>query len=234
MVKIIGISGRKQSGKNTTANIISGSVLQNMQMIQEFGINDRGILEIKTTNKQGSVGWGEFDLLRTDDEFINYAEHYIWPYIKTYHFADYLKKICVDLFDLTPRQVYGTDADKNTDTPYGMTAREFLQHFGTNIMRQIKDTVWIDYTIKTILEENSEIALIPDVRFPNEVVAIKNAGGYVIRLVRDNSQSTHKTESALDEDNFNWDTFDHIIYNEQCSISELKNKVLEIQSLWSK
>jgi len=43
MVKVIGISGRKQSGKNTAANYIAGSILKakNM-MVQDFVITDVG------------------------------------------------------------------------------------------------------------------------------------------------------------------------------------------------
>ena len=107
---------------------------------------------------------------------------------KIYHFADPLKAMAIDLFDLSPTQVYGTDEDKNTVTPYlaqdaalkgkdvldniHMT-REFLQYFGTDVMRSIKDTVWVDYTIKKIKQEQSSVAIIPDVRFPNEVLLSK-------------------------------------------------------------
>ena len=101
------------------------------------------------------------------------------------------------MFDLTPQQVYGTDEDKNTPTPYGKTAREFLQSFGTDIMRSIKDTVWVDYTLKLIQQEQSALALIPDVRFPNEVNATHKAGGYVLRLDREVYSSTHNCETAL-------------------------------------
>ena len=142
MTKIIGISGRKQSGKNTVANYINGDILKLKGLIQDFRLNENGQLEILTTNEHGQEGWGIFDILRKDDVFIDYAENNIWPFIKVYHFADYLKQICIDLFDLKPEQVYGTDEDKNTLTPYlaegvalqdknvldnpHMTAREFL------------------------------------------------------------------------------------------------------------
>jgi len=232
MVKIIGISGRKQSGKNTVANIINGCVLKDLKMIEDYKVDDHGQLNILTTNKKNVVGWGVLDLLRKDEEFMSYADASIWPHIKIYHFADYLKKICVDLFDLTPSQVYGTDSDKNTNTPYGMTAREFLQYFGTNVMRKIKDSIWLDRTIKTIQEEQSAIAIIPDVRFPNEVHAIKDAGGCVIRLTRDVANSTHECETALNQDVFDWDTFDHIIDNQGYSIEDLEESILLISHIW--
>ena len=127
-MKIIGISGRKQSGKNTVANIMAGKVLKENLMVEDFVINDKGELQVKTEDAYGKSGWGILDITRKDEEFSSYAEPNIWPLVKMYHFADYLKTICVDLFDLTNEQVYGTDEDKNTQTPYGMTARDFLQY----------------------------------------------------------------------------------------------------------
>jgi hypothetical protein len=231
-MKIIGISGRKQSGKNTVANFMSGRVLKENLLVEDFSIDDKGQLLIKTEDLYGKSGWGILDVTRKDEEYVSYAEPNIWPLVKVYHFADYLKSICVDLFDLTHEQVYGTDDQKNTDTPYGMTARDFLQYFGTDIMRNIKDTVWVDYTISKILQDNSKLSLIPDVRFPNEVDAIHKAGGIVIRLTRDVKKSDHACESALDFHNFNWDDFDVVINNNDCSVQSLCDQISEMSPVW--
>jgi len=231
-MKIIGISGRKQSGKNTVANFISGDILQGLNMVQDFTLDQDGNLKIKTSDANGNTGWGIFDLLRKDSEFISYAESQLWPYVKIYHFADYLKKICVDLFGLTESQVYGSDEDKNTETSYNMTAREFLQYFGTDIMRKIKDNIWVEATIKTINQEQSLVSLIPDVRFPNEIEAIHKAGGVVVRLTRDVHGSTHHCESSLDKENFDWSFFDHIIENENGTVEDLISKLKTIKHIW--
>lgn len=240
MTKIIGISGRKQSGKNTVANYINGDVLKSKGLIEDFKLNDEGQLQILTTNEHGQQGWGVFDILRKDSTFVDYAESNIWPFIKVYHFADYLKQICIDLFDLKPEQVYGTDEDKNTQTTYTqngwkhqMTAREFLQYFGTDVMRKIKDTVWVDATINVINKEKPSLAIIPDVRFPNEVKAIQEAGGIVIRLSRDVLHSDHKCEKSLDKHIFNWDRFDSLISNHDTDLEELCYQLTKIQQFWS-
>ncbi len=249
MTKIIGISGRKQSGKNTVANYINGDVLKSKGLVQDFRLNDNGQLEILTTNEHGQEGWGIFDILRKDSEFVDYAEGNIWPFIKVYHFADYLKQICIDLFDLKPEQVYGTDEDKNTFTPYvaegaalkgkdvldnlHMTAREFLQYLGTDVMRKIKDTVWVDSTINIINKEKPSLAIIPDVRFRNEVEAIQKAGGIVIRLSRDILGSNHQCEKSLDRHIFNWDHFDSVINNHDINLEELCDELTQIKHFWS-
>ena len=232
-MKIIGISGKKQSGKNTFANYVNGSILKKYGLVDDFSINTEGQLQVKTEDAHGKKDWGILDITRKDNEFCSYAKDNIWPFVKVYHFADYLKKICVDLFDLTPQQVYGTDEDKNTLTPYGKTAREFLQSFGTDIMRSIKDTVWVDYTLKLIQQEQSALALIPDVRFPNEVNAIHKAGGYVLRLDREVYSSTHNCETALDNDKFCWDDFDDVLRNHDLSIQEFCKKIEELNKVWS-
>jgi hypothetical protein len=110
-------------------------------------------------------------------------------------------------------------------TPYGKTARQFLQYLGTDIMRKIKDTIWVDWTIKVINQEQSSLALIPDVRFPNEVDAIKKAGGIVIRLTRDVYNDKHECEKSLDKDIFDWDKFDEIIENKSSSLEDLQSKI---------
>jgi hypothetical protein len=246
-MKIIGISGRKQSGKNTCANYITGHILQAKDMVQEFNINSEGKLEIKTNDSNGNVGWGIFDILRKDDIFVNYAERELWPFVKVYHFADSLKNICHSLFGLTLDQVNGSDEHKNQltnllwdDMPENhsnqtgpMTAREFMQHFGTNVIRKIKDNAWVDCTMSSILSEGSEVSIIPDVRFPNEVEAIQKNGGRVIRLTRDIHNSDHKCETALDKDKFDWRKFDVVVDNQDQSIEQLINMLSNISNEWS-
>lgn len=239
MTKIIGISGRKQSGKNTAANYIAGDIFKTKNMVSDFYISELGKLIINTQNRQGETGWGELDLLRHDEEFCSYADNFLWPFCKIYHFADPLKAMCVDFFDLSPKQVYGTDEDKNTETPYSqngwnhkMTSREFLQYFGTEVMRKIKDTIWVDYTIKKISIEKTEIAIIPDVRFPNEIEAIKNAGGVVIRLDRDVLHGTHECETALDKDKFEWNQFNYVLSNNDKNIKDFLQDLSSLENLW--
>lgn len=246
MVKIIGISGRKQSGKNTTANFINGTVLQSLSMVKDFYIDKEGQLVINTSNSSGEVGYGILDVTRKDNIFIQYAERELWPYIKTYHFADYLKDISINLFGLNPKEVYGSDEQKNMPTNIKwesvpgnrskkgyMTNREFLEYFGTTIVRKIKSTAWVDATIKKILQEDSQLAIIPDVRFPNEIESIKSNGGIVIRLTRDIYKDPIVCESSLDKDKFDWSNFDAVIDNENIKLEDLCVKLNEIKHLWN-
>ena len=255
---IIGISGKKQAGKTTTANILHGIVLKKMNNIIDYNINDRGKLTIKTTNSSEKVGWGIFDIERKDQEFVEYAHYNMWPFVKLYNFGDELKTLCINLFGLKYEQCYGTDDQKNSIVPHllwenmpgiladrtnlnfieehlpwlsmkyhnpgPMTAREFMQFMGTEIMRKMYANVWANACINRATAEQSEIAVIADVRFPNEVEAILNAGGKVIRLTRNIHDDQHDSETALDPENFDQSKFWKIISGD-ISIEKLKFEV---------
>jgi hypothetical protein len=74
MVKIIGISGKKQSGKNTAANYIHGVILKSKNIIEDFEINEQGQLIIKTA-VSGDEEYGVLDITRKDNNFVDYAHH---------------------------------------------------------------------------------------------------------------------------------------------------------------
>ena len=57
-MRLIGIAGKKQSGKNTVANILHGIVLKEQGMISEYTISPDGQLLIKTDE---ILEWAETD-----------------------------------------------------------------------------------------------------------------------------------------------------------------------------
>lgn len=228
-MKILGISGRKQAGKNTTANILHGVVLKRLNNIEDWNIGASGELLVQTEG-----GWGEFDVTRQDRAFSEYAEYNMWPFVKLYSFADELKRICVELFNIPYECVFGTDEEKNrlqehllwenisTDKTGAMTAREFMQFFGTDICRKVYEPIWVDSCIRKIQAEQSELAIIADVRFPNEAKAIERAGGCLLRLTRNIYDDDHSSEVALDDY-----PFTNCINNKDNSIDDLIVKVKE-------
>jgi hypothetical protein len=258
MTTIIGIAGKKQSGKNTSANFFHGKMLKEIGAVKDFTLNKSGQLLVETSVSTGQVGWGEFDIGRKDVAFTDYAEENMWPYVKLYSFADALKWMCVELFDIPNECLYGTDEQKNQlqehllwenmpgvyvdklDFENGntdpselgfvhhsagkMTAREFMQYFGTNVMRKILPDIWVQNTIKRINRERSKLAIIADVRFPNEVNAILANGGYVIKLNRNSNIDSHESEKAIDPENFDQSKFSLIIDNTG-DISKLCNSL---------
>lgn len=251
-MKIIGVSGKKRSGKNTVANFLNGMVMKKNGLVADFRMTEIGELEILTEFQDGTSDWGILDLYRKDEAFVRSVEEMLWPFVKNYSFADALKATAIDLFELDPSSVYGneeeraapthllwenmpgnvkvgTDYTESTNRPYScievnkkgpMSGREFMQYWGTEIARKMHPPVWINNTLKTILREGSELALITDVRFPDEVAAIKKAGGLVVRLDRVNSDDKHISETSLDPDVYDWSNFDYVVHNQDKTLSE--------------
>lgn len=145
---------------------------------------------------------------------------------KIYNFADPLKQdICINILGLTKDQCYGTDEQKNelVDCYWDnkqLTAREVMQMVGTDMFRKMQRNVWSDATIRKIQKEKPTVAIIADCRFPNEVEAIKNAGGIVIKLTRNPYNSDHSSETALDPENYDYNNFDLVLDNRSMSIHE--------------
>ena len=53
-MKIVGISGRKQAGKNTVANILHGITLKENGLVKDYNIGADGELMILTEDSSGS------------------------------------------------------------------------------------------------------------------------------------------------------------------------------------
>jgi hypothetical protein len=148
---------------------------------------------------------------------------------RIYSFADPLKKdICMNILGLTYDQCYGSDDNKNELTnnywdDKQLTAREVMQFVGTDVFRKMQKNVWAGATINKIMKEQPQLALIADCRFPNEVEAVKSAGGLVIKLNRNPYNSDHSSETALDANNYNYNNFDLVVSNEYMNILQQLN-----------
>lgn len=171
-VIIVGVSGRKQHGKDTTANIL----------VEHFG-------------------------------FTRIA------------FADPIKRLAMDIYDLSFDQVYGDEAAKETVDPrWGVSPRHIFQRIGTEMGRSIHEDTWVRKTMRTIQEgyagqpvwlvdfqEKAFIRrtfkpcqasrwVVPDCRFPNEADALHGAGGRVVKVVRPwaGGIDSHTSETSVD------------------------------------
>lgn len=195
---IIGFSGRKQSGKNTCAEFLTSYVQKKNPTLY---------------TQSGS------------------------RLIKTYAFADPMKRVCMQYFGLSYEQCYGTNEEKNsptlvkwrdfpvTEVAEGrggyMTAREVLQFFGTEVIRKMLNNAHVNALMWDIAQDSPLVALVTDVRFINEVEAVQNTGGKVIRLTRVRfMEDKHESETALDPENFDWTKFDNILDNRELTVWE--------------
>lgn len=101
-----------------------------------------------------------------------------------------------------------------------ITVRQFLQWFGTNACRNnIHSNIWVNALMNKYKPTDKWI--ITDVRFPNEIKAIKEKNGIIIRVIRPNQVKidTHISETALEEIQFS-----NIIINDG-TLADLNLKV---------
>lgn len=251
-MKILGVSGKKQSGKGTAANFILGVNMINYGIVRgSTNITPDGKLWVSDIfgNEEGQGILN--DNYYVDAETTQWWTDNVWPFCKIYSFANPLKQLCMQIFGLTYEQCYGTNEQKNSLTALlwedmpdidkyhlgrtgRMTAREVLQYGGTNIFRKMYPRSWIDATIKReILIEQSELAVLDDVRFSDEVEDIQKNGGKVIRLLRSPSNDdVHSSENDLDPDRFDQDKFDKIIDNREMTINQQNDEVLKCLQSW--
>jgi hypothetical protein len=173
---IIGISGKKQSGKDTAVN----DILRRLEGARP---------------------------------------------VRVVRFADELKRIVSRCFDVTASQMEMEDGKNSKVWPSGKPVRELLQYLGTDVFRALDPDCWVNAYIhdvdelhNVILHETEQFPLIltPDVRFPNEVLAIQNFGGVVIRLTREPLSDEHESETALD----GYQGFDAVLDNRDMTVEQ--------------
>lgn len=244
---IIGLSGKKQSGKDTVAKIIQLLItfpkISNKDIINKYLIPNDNILgnhwKIKRfASKLKEIvailtGYNVEDLEKEDIKNASFLTTYNVPLINAVKifttieeamlFVETRVKADKSLYDSEiPPHVY--DIEENIITP-----RKLLQVIGTNIAREIHPDIWVNSLMKDYTEDSNWI--IPDVRFLNETVAIKDKQGIIIRVNRSiaaregviPADDKHPSETALD----NYRGFTYTIDNND-DYDRLIDKVKEI------
>ena len=79
--------------------------------------------------------------------------------------------------------------------------RELKQKHGTEVRRAQDEEYWVKKWIETYTKTFNENVCVDDVRFLNEVDAIKRFGGIIVRIERTDEcgESSHVSETALDD-----------------------------------
>ena len=178
----------------------------------------------------GLFGLTREQVYGTDEQKNTIVEHLRWenmPGVVTIEFHEWM-----GVFDSN----YDADnVDRACDLlgvtvhdPGPMTAREFMQFFGTEIMRKIYSPVWTERTIKNIKTENPQIAIVSDCRFKNEAEALKKEKAKLIYLTRSTSSDKHSSENGFEDFN----NFDAVIDNQNMTIEESQQELIKIIDSW--
>ena len=209
---IIGLSGKKQCGKNTVSLIIQA-------LSQIDGINTDSMY------RYGEVKYEE-DIISEVKRIMNLPT----GIVNKWEEKSFAYKLRECLYTLTGNsKVFNLD-EASKKSPSGIKSwagreyaiRELLQLFGTEVGRVISPNIWVDCLLKDYKNINNWI--ITDVRFENEAEAIKALGGVVIRIDRNlGAKDNHVSETALDSFN----GFDATIDNNG-TIEDLINNTLDV------
>lgn len=217
---IVVVAGKKGSGKNTLCNqmaVIRANWLLNHAASKFLFVDTRFSL----TPKGEILQEGNVIDLKTE-----------WQGAINLSFAEPIKQFCVNVLGFSPEQCYGTDEQKNSVTQMTweglinvtgqkytlkgcMTARQVMQIFGTEIMRNWHQNVWADACANYAIKCPARLVLISDCRFPNEVEVFKNIqctddlSVKIVKLTRNPYNDEHISEKALD--NYPLDKFDYIM-----------------------
>jgi hypothetical protein len=193
---LIGISGKRNAGKTTLANLAVtefGFMKDNFA----FALKNEVKVFILTHMQEGQKfddAWLWGSNKDKDIPFVLDVRRFSPPVMSEYaHFG---------FFDFVT----------TVDGGYITSGRRMLQWYGTNFKRAKNPSYWTEQTMES-LDLNHRV-IIDDMRFPNEAEAIRQAGGILIRVNRPtNTPATesdfHPSEVALD----NYEHFNLTIQN---------------------
>jgi len=208
MKKIILLSGKMQSGKNASADIIFDYLNEN-----------------KLSNKHLFFAKALKDECKEDFQLVkDYLNNFIGNIILKHPSIDF------DLLkELNPLRLN----DDNFYEDKTDLSRLLLQIYGTQIFRNRVDTNhWVDKVVDDINSSIEDFYIITDVRFLNEISHLEknltiDSEVIKIRVNRDIARGgvsdEHISETALDD----YNGWDYLIENDS-DLNELKNKTIEI------
>lgn len=196
-MKLIGLSGRKQSGKDTVCNLIGALV--GSDKVARVAFADALKIEVYDWIEQGMPVEGIPEVVLLEAILICYLE---------------------------PQPLNATEEEKLLWVDRNKEKlRKLLQVWGTDYRRAISDTYWIHMCRNKVAAKASEgyrVIVVTDCRFPNEAEMVTDLGGDVVLIARPGlpSDDDHPSERSMGD----YDNYAHGIVNEG-SIPDLKAKV---------
>lgn len=196
---ILGISGRKGSGKTTTIKYILGHEDRNDKAYFHLSIVEafkRFCVDV--------LGLTDEQVNGTNEDKESTVEHLLWENFPI------KQSIQGRTGPMTARNVMEYWATDIVKAACEDTASKAL-------MKQIATLYksWLDLD-----ETRDMVILIDSVRFPSDVVNIQNSGGRVLRLTRDPYRSTNVCETSLDKG-----VFDKVLANDNISEDEQRRQL---------
>lgn len=179
---IIGICGKKQSGKNTVA-----CMLQYFISCSHLRVNPTH--EDYITNPKRTCGSDVRAFADPLKEIIGALAFIPGCYLDEEKYKN----------SFIPKELNKLFKDDNSTHTY----RQLLQYLGTDVFRKLDESIWIDSLMiyKDSLSPFT-ILIVPDVRFPNEAEAILSEcdENIIIKVTRNTGNNdSHISEQSVDE-----------------------------------
>lgn len=254
--KIVGFSGKIGAGKTSCSNFLHAMVFTHVSQSTPYAfVDERGKLMVQDANNHtGEVDvnlktpeaiqwltenvWGFIRNFSCAEELKRICMTlFELPYVSMYGTQDQKKEPTHLLWEDMPTKMVGhvkigqTVPANNIKTGF-MSGRDVLEYLGTQILRQMHPDCHANALRKLITTPHplyglSQIAIVDDIRFPNEVKALQDIGGLVIRLTKvskEAAENQHQSNIALDD----FDGFNHVIDNENMTMDESFANLMEI------
>lgn len=237
---LIGICGKKQTGKDTVAKMIAYIIRKGVtqasynewaKLFDNEETKDICIFHFADKVKDicsdlFGIDRDKFDIEKYKDEmyFDFDRKEFVNPYDINNN-SKYKYKQIISIDDLKKEDINSYIRKNNNKILF--TLRTLMQYVGTEIGRnKLFDKVWISYCLNKAEDYRNTygFAIVADVRFENEAKAIQeNYRGFVIKLTRNNNMN----DSHISENGVNIDT-DYVIDNTGITKFTLFYKVREI------
>lgn len=132
------------------------------------------------------------------------VDNYGWSEVS---FADPLKQVAM-VFKFSENNIYGTQEQKeNINKLWGISGREFMQKFGTEVCRDFipvvmptMKNIWVNIAKRSIerkLNEGHNV-IVSDIRFSDELDMIRDIGGVIIKIVRPLKHNVNNSHASVD------------------------------------
>jgi hypothetical protein len=139
-------------------------------------------------------------------------------------FADAVKRLCKNYIGMTDSEL----SDENKDLPIprfnGVTGREIIIKMGEAV-RGVYPNAWVDRVLPYLDLEYDYV--ITDVRFEEELKALRDMGAVILRVERPGHVSTHSCAGHVSEQMSDKEIYDYKIVNDG-TLEDLKDKVLRL------
>lgn len=203
---IIALSGRKQAGKDSAAEVL---------------VKRHGFTRVALADPLRELCSRVFGLSYSDFADNDKKDSEINRIMLDYHHIDKIRDIVENEWGFA----IDYDSREEMEEYYGTefnTPREILQTVGTQLIRNnVRDDIWIVLAFAKMQQIGSKV-VITDCRFPNEREAFKKAGATLCLIKRDsgNASESHESERSLGKE----EDYD-VVFDNNATLHEFQSNV---------